>query len=179
MSLEYADRYLSDFDTSTTLRLADEGNVRPTPRAIEALSYIAEGDNRAEVASKLGLSPLTVKQYLHTAYVKLGVNSAFPAIAWCLDNGVLPSERFLPEDYEERLADLNSDQREILDLSMTLNTRDHGRAIGGTIFLAPNYASRKLSNIVSQLGAKNRVHAQTMHRSYLLNKLNSKNYVTQ
>lgn len=59
------------------------GPVRPgqnplaglTPRERDILALLAEGDSSKQIATRLGLTPGTVRAYLHTIYEKLGVDN--------------------------------------------------------------------------------------------------------
>lgn len=46
-----------------------------TPRERDILALLAEGDSSKQIARRLGLTPGTVRAYLHTIYEKLGVEN--------------------------------------------------------------------------------------------------------
>lgn len=46
-----------------------------TPRERDILALLAEGDSSKQIAARLGLTPGTVRAYLHTIYEKLGVEN--------------------------------------------------------------------------------------------------------
>lgn len=46
-----------------------------TPRERDILALLAEGDSSKQIATRLGLTPGTVRAYLHTIYEKLGVEN--------------------------------------------------------------------------------------------------------
>lgn len=46
-----------------------------TPRERDILTLLAEGDSSKQIARRLGLTPGTVRAYLHTIYEKLGVEN--------------------------------------------------------------------------------------------------------
>lgn len=46
-----------------------------TPRERDILALLAEGDSSKQIANRLGLTPGTVRAYLHTIYEKLGVDN--------------------------------------------------------------------------------------------------------
>jgi LuxR family maltose regulon positive regulatory protein len=59
-------------------------------REIEVLQLIAEGLTNSEIATRLFLSPHTVKSHTRNIYGKLGVHSRTQAVARSQDLGLLP-----------------------------------------------------------------------------------------
>ena len=60
-------------------------------REIEVLQFIAEGLSNPEIASRLYLSPNTVKVHSRNIYSKLGVHNRMQAVARARALGILPS----------------------------------------------------------------------------------------
>jgi two-component system, NarL family, nitrate/nitrite response regulator NarL len=60
-----------------------------TPRETEILGLLAAGASAPEIASRLHLSPSTVKTYLHHLYEKLGVSDRAAAVAVGLRRGLI------------------------------------------------------------------------------------------
>lgn len=52
-----------------------------TPRELQALAALAEGQTYAEIADELNLSAATVKVHLMRAYAKLGAQNGPHAVA--------------------------------------------------------------------------------------------------
>jgi DNA-binding NarL/FixJ family response regulator len=57
--------------------------LKLTTREREIVAGLARGDTNKAIAKKLGLSPHTVRTYLHTLYRKLGVPNRAAAVAKC------------------------------------------------------------------------------------------------
>ncbi|MEU3347648.1 helix-turn-helix transcriptional regulator [Streptomyces sp. NPDC006700] len=64
--------------------------VSLAPREIDVLTCVAAGATNATAASRLGLSPETVKSYLRSAMRKLGAHTRGEAVASARRAGVLP-----------------------------------------------------------------------------------------
>lgn len=63
-----------------------------TPRQSEVLSLLAEGAALQDIASRLFISPRTVRKHIERIYRALGVRSRGEAVAWAFNEGlVLPS----------------------------------------------------------------------------------------
>lgn len=56
--------------------------LRLTPRQMEVLRLVARGLGNDQVASRLGLSPYTVKNHVHNILERLGVNDRTEAVAY-------------------------------------------------------------------------------------------------
>lgn len=65
------------------------GTQQLSAREREILGGVAAGQQLAEIAEELHLSPATVKTYLHRAYDKLGVSSSAAAVAEAIKRGSL------------------------------------------------------------------------------------------
>jgi LuxR family maltose regulon positive regulatory protein len=60
-------------------------------RELEVLQLISEGLTNPEIASRLFLSPHTVKTHAHNIYSKLGVHNRTQAVTSARAWGILPS----------------------------------------------------------------------------------------
>jgi two-component system, NarL family, nitrate/nitrite response regulator NarL len=83
-------------DTSVTRDLIRQIQVRArdlspllSPREIEILSLVADGDTTAQAAAKLHLSSATIKSHLQNVYGKLGVADRSAAVAEAIRRGLL------------------------------------------------------------------------------------------
>lgn len=84
--------------TADDLPPARAGRVRDWPgreqglsmRESEMISLICQGLTNEEIASRLFLSPNSVKSYIRTAYHKAGVTSRSQAVLWGIDHGLRP-----------------------------------------------------------------------------------------
>ncbi|MGW3513055.1 response regulator transcription factor [Streptomyces sp. NPDC000994] len=65
-------------------------DVSLAPREIDVLTCVAAGATNAAAATRLGLSPETVKSYLRAAMRKLGAHTRGEAVATARRAGVLP-----------------------------------------------------------------------------------------
>ena len=70
---------------------APEDSHGLTPREIEILRYVAEGNSNAEVARTLWVTEQTVKFHLSNVFRKVGVSNRTEASRWAQLNGVLPA----------------------------------------------------------------------------------------
>ena len=59
-------------------------------RESEMISLICQGMSNAEIAETSYLSPNSVKSYIRSAYRKIGVATRAQAVAWGIQNGLLP-----------------------------------------------------------------------------------------
>jgi DNA-binding NarL/FixJ family response regulator len=64
-----------------------------TPRQLDVLLAVAEGDVTNEIAADLGLSPLTVKLHRKRINSKLGARTAAHAVAIAYHEGILQPRR--------------------------------------------------------------------------------------
>jgi NarL family two-component system response regulator YdfI len=60
-----------------------------TPRELDILAGVARGERSKEIAARLGITERTVKGYLATLYLKLGVDSRASAVAVAMEQGLL------------------------------------------------------------------------------------------
>jgi LuxR family maltose regulon positive regulatory protein len=96
---DYVQRLLAAFPAiesermdSTQLQNAGSELIEPlSMREIEVLQLIAEGFTKPEIASKLYLSPNTIKVHTRNIYGKLGVNNRTQASIRARALGILPS----------------------------------------------------------------------------------------
>ncbi|MFI1290424.1 response regulator transcription factor [Streptomyces sp. NPDC020792] len=73
-----------------TTAAAPMAGVSLAPREIDVLTCVAAGATNAAAATRLGLSPETVKSYLRAAMRKLGAHTRGEAVATARRAGVLP-----------------------------------------------------------------------------------------
>lgn len=59
-------------------------------RESEMIALICQGLTNEQIASRLYLSPNSVKSYIRSAYHKAGVSSRSQAVLWGIDNGLRP-----------------------------------------------------------------------------------------
>jgi LuxR family maltose regulon positive regulatory protein len=91
---EYAGRLLAAFPDLTSVKpspATDELVETLSPRELEVLGLIAEGQSNHEIAENLHLSLHTVKVHCSHIYGKLGVKSRTQAVAKAQSLGILPS----------------------------------------------------------------------------------------
>lgn len=69
--------------------LEPNGTSLLTTRERSLLSVLAQGESNRTIATTLGLSVGTVKNYLTSLYEKLGVDSRTKAIVWAHDHGLV------------------------------------------------------------------------------------------
>jgi DNA-binding CsgD family transcriptional regulator len=71
--------------------LPDRGPVSSplTPRQLECLSRIAQGETSAEIGAALGLSKRTVDHYVLHACTRLGVRNRTQAVAKAIGEGII------------------------------------------------------------------------------------------
>lgn len=60
-----------------------------TPRELEVLRAVANGDRNKEIAYRLGISERTIKAHLTNVYNKLGVDSRAAAVSTAITQGML------------------------------------------------------------------------------------------
>ncbi len=67
-----------------------------TPREIDVLSLVVEGQTNREIAFNLDISEKTVEKHLHNVYKKLDVSSRVEAAVLAVEEGLLPASRDIP-----------------------------------------------------------------------------------
>jgi DNA-binding CsgD family transcriptional regulator len=67
----------------------DRGTVHLSPRELECMRWVAAGKNATEIAQILGISVLTVRDYLKSVSLKLNTVSRAQALAKLLRMGYL------------------------------------------------------------------------------------------
>ena len=64
-----------------------------SPREAEVLALIAHGLSNKEIAERAFVSPNTIKNYIRSAYRKIGVERRTQAVIWAMDNGFPPDRK--------------------------------------------------------------------------------------
>lgn len=68
-------------------------DIKPlSPQMLKALSGMAKGKPRAQIAREMSISPHTLKAYLSTAFMRLGAHNAPEAVAKMAELGLLKAE---------------------------------------------------------------------------------------
>jgi DNA-binding NarL/FixJ family response regulator len=100
-----ASRVLHQFQELSVLDQSADGVFSPlTPREIEILEYVAQGNSNKEIAYQLGISDQTVKNHITSILRKLAVNDRTQAVIFALRHGWIKLEELdEPEQFEPRL----------------------------------------------------------------------------
>jgi LuxR family maltose regulon positive regulatory protein len=78
---DYVNRLLSVFEPVPRKPKQADGLIEPlTDREMEVLRYIAEGCSNPEIASRLYLSPNTLKAHSQNIFMKLNVHNRLQAV---------------------------------------------------------------------------------------------------
>jgi DNA-binding NarL/FixJ family response regulator len=59
-----------------------------TARERQVLSHIARGSSNEAIAAELGLAAQTIRNYISSIYLKLGVHTRAEAIVWARERGL-------------------------------------------------------------------------------------------
>ena len=68
-------------------------NDKLTPREVEILTHVAQGQSNRQIAQQFTLSEKTVRNHVERIYNKLGVSNRIGASLYALENGIVPAPR--------------------------------------------------------------------------------------
>jgi HD-GYP domain-containing protein (c-di-GMP phosphodiesterase class II) len=68
-------------------------NDKLTPREVEILTLVAQGQSNRQIAQQFTLSEKTVRNHVERIYNKLGVSNRIGASLYALENGIVPAPR--------------------------------------------------------------------------------------
>ena len=80
--------------------LAEAGHAPPkratredrlTPREVEILMYVSQGESNRQIAQRFTLSEKTVRNHVERIYGKLGVSNRIGASLYALQHGLVPA----------------------------------------------------------------------------------------
>jgi DNA-binding NarL/FixJ family response regulator len=74
----------------------EDDNQELTPRELEVLSLVVDGQTNREIAFNLEISEKTVEKHLHNVFKKLDVSSRVEAAVLAVEQGLLPPGRDIP-----------------------------------------------------------------------------------
>lgn len=138
--------------------------TRLTGREREVLEGLLEGATTAQIADRLGVTPVTVRRHVSGVLHKIGVPDR-AALASAL---TAPDPPALEEDRDETglpaAPALTGRERAVLRLAAT---GLGNAAIAQELVIAPSTVRNHLTRITAKLGARNRAHAAvlaTRHR---------------
>jgi LuxR family maltose regulon positive regulatory protein len=87
---DYVNRLLSVFEPVARKPKQPDGLIEPlTEREMEVLRYIAEGCSNPEIASRLYLSPNTLKAHAQNIFMKLNVHNRLQAVNRARELGLI------------------------------------------------------------------------------------------
>ena len=84
-----------------------EGNIHVTPRELEALGVIAEGNDNENGAKKLGINYTTFRNHTYNVMKKLGAKNRIHALVKAVENGMIvisPKRDIIKKSEEDYLV---------------------------------------------------------------------------
>lgn len=65
-----------------------------SPREVETIALVTQGLSNQEIAERLHLSANTLKSHIRQAYRKIGASSRPQAVAWAMQHGFAPPDKY-------------------------------------------------------------------------------------
>jgi DNA-binding CsgD family transcriptional regulator len=78
------------------VRRRREGPAGLTPREVEVLRLLAQGQSNKEIAARLVISPKTAGNHIEHIYSKIDASSRATASLFAVHHGLLPVDEFEP-----------------------------------------------------------------------------------
>jgi DNA-binding CsgD family transcriptional regulator len=78
------------------VRRRREGPAGLTPREVEVLRLLAQGQSNKEIAARLVISPKTAGNHIEHIYSKIDASSRATASLFAVQHGLLPVDEFEP-----------------------------------------------------------------------------------
>lgn len=128
-----------------------------TSRELEVIRLVAQGLEEKEVATKLGLSPLTIKSHAARCFRKTKVHTKVELVVWALRKGLLYS---VPKTgRQDPIPDMTGRELEMVRLTILGLTNGE---MGKRVFLSEDTIKTHLRKVFKKTGAKNRAHLVTI-----------------
>ena len=67
--------------------------VKPAPRALEALGLLSTGMTRVQAARAMGITENTIKNHLSYLFTRMGAGSAIECYRKCVERGYIEVDR--------------------------------------------------------------------------------------
>jgi DNA-binding NarL/FixJ family response regulator len=131
-----------------------------TPREMEVLRRIAEGQNTKNMAREMNVTTETLRTYVRNVLTKLGAHSRLEAAALAVQH--VPPARSEPEHDHKLFAALTPREREVL---IHLANGSGLREVGKRLHMSPKTLSTHLQNLRNKLGVHSTLEAVALARS--------------
>lgn len=127
--------------------------IKITPRGQEVLDLLAQGCDNREIAKQLQIDPRTVKQHLHTLYLRAGIAGAQGGKRVLLLRMLQPESGEIPSSLQ-----LSGLQKQIGDLARTgLSNREIAEQVGKSEQVVRNH----LRHVMDKAGVWSRLELYT------------------